>query len=340
MIQANWLEFCRVFDKSKSFVLATIVDTKGSTYQKTGAMMLVDKEGTCFGLLSGGCLEADISLHAKTVLDNNENKLLTYDLKADADLLWGLGLGCEGALDILLTPLTPENNHQDFGELLNSVGLHNSGIYYLPRTVSETKKSPTAHFSQAQFESLSGLKQCLTESFISEEDAFVAIPVLPPLSILICGAGPDAEPLVKMCVQQGWKVVLWDHRKGYLQQSGFESAHEKRKIRAEKVTSDDYSNIDATVIMTHNLESDEQYLQASIAANVNYIGLLGPIARRKKLLENLNVDENEIAGQVYGPVGLDLGGRGPAAIALSIAAEIQQHFSDKFKLNEIKPIKL
>ena len=147
MILANWLEFCRIFDTTRSYVLATIIETRGSTYQKTGAMMLVDELGNCFGLLSGGCLEADISLHAKSVLSSNENVLLSYDLKADADLLWGLGLGCEGALDILLIPITPHNRHQSFDKLLDSVASHQSGVYILPCDVSSNKKQSSAKLS-------------------------------------------------------------------------------------------------------------------------------------------------------------------------------------------------
>ena len=110
-MQENWLTLIQAFDSQQNYVLATIVATQGSTYCKTGSTMLIDPNGQCTGLLSGGCLEADISLHAMEIINGNNSVLLRYDLQADADLLWGLGLGCEGALDILLQPLNNHNNH-------------------------------------------------------------------------------------------------------------------------------------------------------------------------------------------------------------------------------------
>ena len=112
-MQENWLEITEHYQHSRAngepFVLAVITSTYGSTYRKAGTVMLVNHQGQCSGLLSGGCLEADIALHAQDVFVSTTAKNLRYDLSADADLLWGLGLGCEGELDILLLPLNKTN---------------------------------------------------------------------------------------------------------------------------------------------------------------------------------------------------------------------------------------
>ena len=128
-MQENWQQLINAFDPNQEYVLATIVATRGSTYLKTGTLMLISAEGTCTGLLSGGCLEADISLHAMAVLKESKSKLLSYDLKAAAELLWGLGLGCDGAIDILLQPLSVHNNFLSFDVLLNCLTRRKSGFY-------------------------------------------------------------------------------------------------------------------------------------------------------------------------------------------------------------------
>jgi xanthine dehydrogenase accessory factor len=325
-MQENWLQIANAFTVSRSYVLATIVATSGSTYQKVGTLMLIDEHGKCTGLLSGGCLEADISLHAKDVLITQQTKILTYDLSSDDNLLWGLGLGCEGAIELLLQPLLPENDHLGFTALLDALSNRKTG-YYLQCVNNE-------EVAQGQFvESKLTDKGMSTESLCSSLSARkdqIIIPVMPPISVLICGAGPDVVPVVNIVNQLGWQATLWDHRPAYLQQSEFEACYKKRKVRAENTEPTEYKEFDAVVVMTHNLEFDTDYLSKALLGNVNYIGLLGPEGRRNKLLKENGLNFTEVQGQVYGPVGLDLGGRSPQAIALSIAAQIQQHISQQY----------
>lgn len=316
-MQENWLELQAAFNKNACYVLATITDTQGPTYRKPGTMMLIAADGKCTGLLSGGCLEVDIALHAQDVLLLNKTKRLTYDLKADAELLWGLGLGCDGVITLLLQPLTPTNDHLDFIHLLSAISMRKPGYYQQNIT---DNKIPFARFVEQE-------APCL-----AVDNNKINIPIIPPISIAICGAGPDAEPLVNLSQQLGWKIHLWDHRKQYLAQSCFNVCHHKLKIRAEQATSDNFKDLDAIVIMSHNLVNDSQFLAKSLAENVNYIGLLGPISRRDKILNEHKIKSDDVEGQVYGPVGLQLGGRSPQAIALSIVAEVQQHFTNTSRI--------
>ena len=81
-------------------VLATVIATRGSTYRKAGAQMLIGPGGRYEGMLSGGCLEGDLAAHAASVLHTGTPKMVRYDNRGDDDLLWGLGAGCEGGMDI------------------------------------------------------------------------------------------------------------------------------------------------------------------------------------------------------------------------------------------------
>src|ERR1700688_2121471 len=90
--------------KDPSRVLATVVATAGSTYRKPGARMLIMADGSYLGLLSGGCLEADLKLHAQQVLDSGTPRAVEYDMRGPDDILFGIGAGCEGAMRVLLEP--------------------------------------------------------------------------------------------------------------------------------------------------------------------------------------------------------------------------------------------
>ena len=83
---------------------ATVVATAGSTYRKPGARMLIMSDGSYLGLLSGGCLEADLKLHAGEVLDGGATRAVEYDMRGPDDVLFGIGAGCEGAMRVLLEP--------------------------------------------------------------------------------------------------------------------------------------------------------------------------------------------------------------------------------------------
>lgn len=329
-MQENWLQLIQHFNVNERFVLATICATKGSTYRKTGTMMLISADGKCTGLLSGGCLEADICLHAQQVLADNKALIVNYDLKADSELLWGLGLGCDGAIDILLQPLTPENNHLAFEQVILAVKHRESGVYC--QRVS-TQKLALATYFEGEY-----CANSLANHFSEyEKSELLVIPITPPISIVICGAGPDAEPVAQLLLQMGWQVEIWDHRQQYLDQACF-ALCTKRKIRAENINSNDFTVFDGAVIMTHNLASDTIIVEKAWQSSLSYIGVLGPKGRRNKIMAPLMLNENQINGRLYGPIGLDLGGRGPQAIALSIAAQIQQHFSyENTRLNVVAP---
>lgn len=322
-MQENWFQLIQHFNVNEAFVLATICATKGSTYRKTGTMMLISAEGSCTGLLSGGCLEADISLHAQQVLIDHKTRIINYDLKTDSELLWGLGLGCDGAIDILLQPLTPANNHLDFVSVISAVQSRNTG-FYCQKVGDNT--TPAASYITSN----KGLEKLVYEfnDSLDKHASILVVPITSPISVVICGAGPDAEPVAQLLLQMGWQVEIWDHRQQYLEQTCFLNC-QKKKIRPELICENDFSAFDAAVIMTHNLESDTSLVEKAWQSSLSYIGVLGPKGRRNKLIEPIGLTQSQIQGRLYGPIGLDLGGRGPQAIALSIAAQIQQHFSNE-----------
>ncbi|WP_249199441.1 XdhC family protein [Photobacterium sp. GJ3] len=112
------------------WVLCTIYEITGSSYRKPGAMMMISGRGQRLGLLSGGCLEADIQLHAKRVMSDQRSLTLTYDATDEDDLTFQLGIGCRGVVHILLQPVSKENAYLGLKELFNALEAHQQGLYY------------------------------------------------------------------------------------------------------------------------------------------------------------------------------------------------------------------
>jgi xanthine/CO dehydrogenase XdhC/CoxF family maturation factor len=149
------------------------------------------------------------------------------------------------------------------------------------------------------------------------------VPLTLPPRLLLLGAGPDALPVVDFAARLHWRVSLADHRPAYAVAAHFPAAERVVLARPEEIAQAlDLGRFTAAVVMSHHLPSDLEYLRALSASPIEYIGLLGPPARREKLLFELGTAAERLRPRLRAPVGLHLGGRTPEAIALAIVAEI------------------
>ncbi|HTB90031.1 MAG TPA: XdhC family protein [Steroidobacteraceae bacterium] len=292
-----------------SRVLATVVATAGSTYRKPGARMLLMADGSYIGLLSGGCLESDLQIHAREVLESGAARAVDYDTRGPDDTLFGVGAGCEGTMRVLLEPAGPMSPAEAaldaagratrLGESTSLIMVHNStrlrlGTYRNDQDLSAEERSR----------------------------AFVQV-LAPPPHLLICGAAPDAEPVVSTARALGWRVSVVDHRPAYVVAARFAGAELHVASPKNLRTEIDLTRCHAAVVMSHHLPSDEMYLRALAEAGVPaYVGLLGPKARRNRLAQELGPLMESLNGRVRGPVGLDIGATTPEGIALAIVGQI------------------
>ncbi len=329
---------------SAGLVLASVYETIGSTYSKTGARMLISGDGDFQGMLSGGCLEGDLAERSRQAVASGDTQIVTYDLRQDDEELWGLGVGCEGLMRIVLQPLNAASGFQPFTQILSVLEGDRVGI---AATVIESEHKDLAPgstvvgtelpFAEKGIDAGAALAIGETaadvlrngQSSTREVDVDgrlvrVLFSVLrPPPNILVLGAGLDAQPVVRFCVELGWRVVLQDHRPAYIEKGDFAAAHDLVCVSADAIGDEiDLSRFDAAVVMSHHLLTDRKYLQTLAATDVPYIGLLGPVDRRKRLLAELGDSSTRLEGRLHGPAGLDIGGRGPTSIALSIVAQI------------------
>src|SRR5262245_24930414 len=219
----------------RPLVLGIVLETAGSTYRKPGALMLIASDGNYAGLLSGGCLEGDLREHANGVREKGTPRIVSYDLRGPDDLLWGLGVGCEGAMKILLMRAAPENGWQPLAHLADALATHSptavglvaegSGAGLAPGAVilgsarGSSEGSSTVAAIQAALADVAHTRKVGWLSLGDAMPKIFALPLALPPRILLLGAGPDTLPIVDLAGRLGWKVTLVDHRAAYAQRS-------------------------------------------------------------------------------------------------------------------------
>ncbi len=341
-------EICRFFRTAERngepLVLASVLRTDGSTYSKAGARVLIASDGRTSGLVSGGCLESDLRERALRVLSRNRPERVWIDTRESDDPIWGLGMGCEGAMDIWLQAELPEDRYpvmrylqrcleQEQEAVIATVvggqaGPQELGVHGFRGTGGGT---PLEARLAALLEAEPSTRDRLTTLAVGERELEVFIGAVSPApSLLICGGGIDAIPVQTVAANLGWRVTLFDHRPAYASEAHFPRAVRVICARPEELPQRfDLSRFDAAIIMSHHLPADIAYLKALADNPPTYIGLLGPPDRRRRLLAEAGVPAEGIAARIHGPAGLDIGACTPEAIAVSIVAQIHAVLSGK-----------
>jgi len=323
-------------------VLATIVATAGSTYRKPGARMLIMADGSYFGLLSGGCLEADLKLHAHEVLQSGAIRAVEYDMRGPDDVLFGIGAGCEGAMRVLIEPA---NSRDRATVALAAAGrITAAGASTCLICVHESSELPLGTYSAADGSAtMPAALAAAAQAALAEESsrevviagtttqlrAFVQF-LAPPPHLLLCGAGPDAEPVAAAARAMGWRVSVVDHRPAYALPQRFPGAQVALADAAALADTVDLARCHAAVVMSHHLASDLAYLRVlGDTQGPAYVGLLGPAARRRRIADELGPAAESLATRLRGPVGLDIGAVTPESIALAIVSEVHAWLADR-----------
>jgi len=331
--------------KGERMALATIVAVRGSTYRRPGARLLVPEEGAPIGNISGGCLEGDVADMAKIVMEEGRARLAGWDLTADDDEVWGLGLGCNGAIEVFIEPA--ERAAEIAGALrmalereqpiclVTVVESPNDAVTPGARLVVTPEGAVQGSLGDAAAtEEAAGAARELLEAGRSEirtlaggARAFVEV-LQPPLRLVICGAGHDAVPLVAAAAALGWRAIVIDDRPVFLTLERFPEAARFVQVAepGEVATEAPIDDRTVVVVMTHNFLRDRDYLRGLLKTSAAYVAMLGPAARTQKIFLDLAEEGVEITEadreRIHTPAGLDLGAEGPEEIAQAIIAEI------------------
>ena len=317
--------------------LATVVRIVGSAYRRPGAKFLIEETGDTLGSVSGGCLEADVREVAQGVMATGRPSLRHYSTGADEDIVWGLGLGCNGLVDVFVQPAT-EGPLADLAGRLRELLAGDSpfGIATVVEgeglgSVLVVAPDGTVHGSlgSADLDALAaehgrGLAPASRSEVreIAGRGIFFEVPPPPP-HLVVCGAGDDARPLVAYAADAGFRVTVFDHRPALLAPEWFPQAARLVQARPEDPgIALPPAARSLAVVKTHSLAHDREWVRRLLAAGLPYVGVLGPHARTETILREIGRSTPADTGRVFGPVGLDLGADGPRQVALSIVAEL------------------
>jgi xanthine dehydrogenase accessory factor len=300
------------------WVLAVITNIQGSSYRKTGAMMLFHSLGKSIGLVSGGCLEGDLLRHAQRAIQCDQAINVTYDASDESDASYQLG--CGGIVDLLLIPVTAKNNYLQLDTLKQKLS---SGYceYQIPLVKNGTPSSLVV----ANISSSAQENESIKHSSYAKVDKITSlttlnIPFRSRFHLAIFGGGLDAQPLAKLALQLGWKVSVFDQRSNYAHPAHFSDVTIIKQT-ISTLASHNLNNVDAVTVMQHNLSLDAQALTLIAKNCPAYVALLGPVHRRDQVFDKARVKLTDFSGYFSAPAGFDIGGELPESIALSILAE-------------------
>jgi len=340
------------FSKTKA-ALATVVRVEGSSYRRTGARMLVLESGEWIGGISGGCLEGDALKKARLAMSQNKATLITYDTTDDDPYQIGVGLGCNGIIDVLITPLDSQNSDNAVLQLQSCINQRTPNLVVTVTGISKVHASIalgnvfrfdnevffTANFPLSQLnESLiPAIKEALdttksvSKEYILEDGTKLTffLEVIPPaIQLYVFGSNYDVYPMVTVAKELGWRVISVCNPA---------KMHASLSELADAVVQKDHQpkidSFTAAISMCHDYESDYRNLQLLLKTDIKYIGLLGPKKRTLKMYDRMTDEGISLTAEqeesIFSPVGLDIGAATPEEIALSVCAEIRAFFSGR-----------
>jgi xanthine dehydrogenase accessory factor len=333
---------------SSPAVLATLVKVEGSSYRRSGARLLWRPDGKRLGSISGGCLEEDVVARCMGVLGTGTATTIIYDTTSENDLVWGVGLGCHGVVQLLLEPVNGVPAALAFAaeawsrqeacaiaHVFRSADQPPAGAVFAVAENGAESSSPSLNSAWAQ-----RIREMGTSCLRDGKSATLSLPDLPgapdvffelappPTQLTIFGAGDDARPLVRLATELGWEVTVIDPRAAFATPARFPEATRVIVAEAEAALARATLNPRAlAVVMTHHYVHDVPLLRGLLPQPLAYLGLLGPKKRAEKILDEIAASGVAVTpamrARLHAPVGLDLGSETPEEVALSILAEMQ-----------------
>lgn len=317
--------------------MATVVRVRGSAYRREGTRMLVRNDGSYECSLSGSCLEPEIVERAQHVIATGNPLVVTYDLADDS--LFGLGIGCTGAVDIRVERV--ESDDTILGEWLTALDRAQPAVL----VTSLADDMPGRLVVPEHGRVIGSLGSDALDGLVTEHarrrlrdphpesgsetigrlEVFFEINVPPPVLVMF-GAGHDAVPIADLAWTMGFAVTVVDARVAFLTDDRFPHATRVAAHASELIGTMRMAPQAFVLILNHNLERDEASLRVALESRANYIGLLGPRKRYEKLLALLEDDgvmpPADVLSHVHSPVGLSIGAETPDEVAVSIMSEI------------------
>ena len=331
----------------EKIAIASVVSVEESSYRRIGARMLVSSNGQWIGGISGGCLEGDALRRSQKAIYNNVPSQVVYDTMDDDANQIGVGLGCNGRLEVLFTPIDPSDQNNPI-ETLKKIKEKNAPSILITIIDAGNAQDVLGASILAEelnktleFEGLSvdTLQQYISDTRIKKRSQIFNIEnknqenfkvlfefIRPEMKLVVVGDNYDVSALVSIVYELGWQVFIVG-RKKKVPKSTYQKV--ERVVEYEgygQLTIDEYT---AVVLMSHDYNWDLTILRRALTQKPAYIGMLGPKKRMLKMQNEEGIDQLSEISYLHSPVGLDIGAETPEEITISILAEILSAFRNR-----------
>ena len=294
--------------------LATVVETWGSAPRPVGSQLGIDREGAMEGSVSGGCVEGAVVIEALESLEDGKARLLEFGVSDDD--AFSAGLACGGRIRVLVEPAGGSLAEATLAALVEARAARRPVAYVLDleALAGGGIAEPAAYPDRFRADK-SGVEK--------DGRTFIAIHN-PPLRMIVIGAVHIAQPLVGMARASGYDVKVIDPRPAFAAAARFPGQAILEDYPDEVMPGLGLDARTAVVTLTHDPKIDDPAIREALASEVFYLGCLGSKRTHAKRLERLEAAgySNEAIARIHAPVGLAIGARSPAEIAISIMAEI------------------
>lgn len=292
--------------------LATVVQTWGSAPRQPGSQLAISGTGEMAGSVSGGCVEGAVVAEAMDALADGQPRLLTYGV-SDEDA-FAVGLACGGTIRILLEPLGTAMP-VTMAEQIAAARAARRPIAYGVHLESWARRLLGPADAPALFR---------TDRAELGEDGTLAVPFNPPLRLAVVGAVHIAQALVPMAQLAGYDALVIDPREAFASAARFPGCTLSHDWPDEALQAFAPDARSAVVTLTHDSKLDDPAIRAALASDAFYIGALGSTRTHAKRLERLRAAgvAEEALSRIHAPIGLDIGARSPAEIAVSVLAQM------------------
>ena len=302
--------------------LATVVSTWGSAPRPVGSLLAASAGGEFEGSVSGGCVEGAVVREARAAVADGRPRLLRYGVSDAA--AQEVGLACGGTIEVFVQRLA---GAAVLAPLLERVAARAPVVAALDLGRGElVLVDPAAAGDDAPL--AAAAHEALDREAAARVDGpggpWFLRPFAPPVRVAIFGAVHIAQALVPMVRLAGWEAVVIDPRRAFASPARFEGVRLEHGWPDEAFGRVGLDRRTAVVTLTHDPKLDDPALAAALRSEAFYVGALGSRrsqAARRERLRALGVDDAALS-RIHGPVGLALGARSPAEIAVSIVAEI------------------
>ncbi|MBJ3762226.1 XdhC family protein [Maribius pontilimi] len=296
--------------------LATVVETWGSAPRPVGSQLAISGDGEIAGSVSGGCVEGAVVVEALEAVEDGGSRILEFGVSDDE--AFAVGLACGGRIRVMVEPVRDDDLPQSLLAELVAARAQRKQVAYVVDTEGWTRKLayPPAHADRFRLD---------RSGFDEYSLQFVAIHN-PPLRMVVVGGVHIAQPLMQMARLAGFDAVLVDPRDSFASPARFPGEVLIHDWPDAALADHGLDARTAVVTLTHDPKLDDPAIETALGSDVFYLGCLGSTrthAKRVARLEEKGFDAQAIA-RIHAPVGLDIGARAPAEIAVAVMAEIIQ----------------